>query len=292
MVWDRRQVAKLVIDALCAYNVDNGEFPPFLLGGGKNSLQQMMENKDPLVAGGYLLDYPPYFPSLDYCMCSSHCWPFDKREGERWLCMFSTPGDHQFYGLSRVQIARRNEPDPEMLDVPYDQPGPEDRLYALGGRRHFFSGLNSYSSYSFWPGRFVDTEMLLRRTHGPYVPLRFFPFFGYQRGEHMGTDSSEAWLWFYGNNRPAALSQLVPVSLRRPEFNGYEPQDETVVSDQTMNDLHARSGLFPLYEPQGLDLINAKSGEMQPDGIPDGICLLYKLKDGKLIESIAAEGLN
>ena len=40
----------------------------------------------------------------------------------------------------------------------------------------------------------------------------------------------------------------------------------------------------------GLDLLNASTGELTPDGLGDGISVLYKLRDGEVIEVIHAEG--
>ncbi|MEZ5339481.1 MAG: hypothetical protein R3F46_14625 [bacterium] len=292
-VWDRREVAYLIITALNSYHDDNDSYPPFLLGGGNdNSILQQVANQDPLIAGGYLLDYPPYYPEPDYCYCSNRCWPFDERDNARWLCMYSTPGDYFEHGLSQLKKAVEDNGDPDFRDVRYDKPEADGRLYALGGRYHRFASVSSRSNYSFWPGRFVDTEYLLRGTHGPYVPLRNFPFFGYQRGEWLGSNESSAWLWFYGDNRAAANSEFTPNPAGSWEWVSCIPTKESGMDQGQLDRLTEIADSFPLYEPQGLDLLNAANGELQPDGIPDGICLLYKLQDGRLVESIAAQGLN
>jgi hypothetical protein len=41
----------------------------------------------------------------------------------------------------------------------------------------------------------------------------------------------------------------------------------------------------------GLDLLNAETGELKPDGIPDGICILYELKDGEVVNVTLAEDM-
>ncbi len=42
---------------------------------------------------------------------------------------------------------------------------------------------------------------------------------------------------------------------------------------------------------QGLDVVNAETGELKPDGIPDGIVLLYELRDGKVVKTTRAEDM-
>ncbi len=46
--------------------------------------------------------------------------------------------------------------------------------------------------------------------------------------------------------------------------------------------------LGPLY---WLDILNAETGQLTPDGILDGIVPLYKLKDGKVVEKVSAKDL-
>jgi hypothetical protein len=42
---------------------------------------------------------------------------------------------------------------------------------------------------------------------------------------------------------------------------------------------------------QGLDVLNAETGELKPDGIPDGIVLLYELREGKVVKTTRAEDM-
>ncbi|MCD6283461.1 hypothetical protein J7J84_07705 [bacterium] len=42
---------------------------------------------------------------------------------------------------------------------------------------------------------------------------------------------------------------------------------------------------------RGLDVLNAETGELVPDGIPDGICILYELRDGEVVNVTRAEDM-
>ncbi|OPX21496.1 MAG: hypothetical protein B1H03_06495, partial [Planctomycetales bacterium 4484_113] len=79
--------------------------------------------------------------------------------------------------------------------------------------------------------------------------------FGYQRGdfiEAIDGTAKDAWLWFYGNLSVGHSLEEIP----------------------------------------GLDLVDNDDGLIQPDGIPDGIVVLYKLKEGKVIEERAQAWLS
>jgi hypothetical protein len=105
------------------------------------------------------------------------------------------------------------------------------------------------------------------------------PYFGYQRGEWFDANERECWLWLYGSNL-------------WPETVAYDRTEHTQYSDwEQKASKELWRGFADGYGPQGLDLLNAATGELEPDGIPDGICLLYKLKDGEVVEIIRAEGI-
>jgi hypothetical protein len=100
-------------------------------------------------------------------------------------------------------------------------------------------------------------------------------FFGYQRGEWLGRSEQEAWLWFYGSNI-------------WPEQNNPIPWNSDNWRAMEYLDLFRD---FSEFGRRGFDLLNDETGELTPDGKRDGICLLYKLKDGELAEVIRADGI-
>lgn len=95
--------------------------------------------------------------------------------------------------------------------------------------------------------------------------------FGYQRGEWLARSEHEAWLWLYGSN-------LWPAAHPNP--------DQAGVQTGADYELFIK---FRHHAPRGLDLLDAASGELIPDGIPDGICLLYHFKHGALASIVDAE---
>lgn len=102
-----------------------------------------------------------------------------------------------------------------------------------------------------------------------------YSFFGYQRGEWLGRTEQEAWLWFYGSNI-------------WPERNNPIPWNASNWQAMEYYDLFRD---FSEFGRLGFDLLNDETGELVPDGKRDGICLLYKLKDGKLAEVLRADGI-
>ena len=134
------------------------------------------------------------------------------------------------------------------------------------------------------------------------------PCFGYQRGEWLSLGEKECWLWLYGHlalseafdpapETLAEVKQLLATYL--PEINeiiaekkeyceqhGLDPQEHLGLPDTLFTDYY---NPFVIHEARGLDLLNAETGELVPDGIPDGICLLYKLRDGEVVEVMRAE---
>ena len=99
--------------------------------------------------------------------------------------------------------------------------------------------------------------------------------FGYRRGDFMGAGAGEAWLWFYGSNI-------------WPEQNNPVPDN---LSEMQAEEYYELFTGFQEFGPLGLDLETGRSGRLVPDGIPDGICLLYRLRDGELVEVVRAEGI-
>ncbi|MCB1216885.1 PQQ-binding-like beta-propeller repeat protein [bacterium] len=102
-----------------------------------------------------------------------------------------------------------------------------------------------------------------------------YSYFGYQRGDWMGSDADEAWLWFYGSNI-------------WPENNNPIPEERSDYRESEYYDLFFSTWI---YADRGLDLLNPLTGELEPDGKPDGICLLYHLKNGKVEEVLRAVDL-
>jgi hypothetical protein len=79
--------------------------------------------------------------------------------------------------------------------------------------------------------------------------------FGYARGDSVGGDKDTAVFWMYG--------------------------EDTAADDNLSTYEHP--------EPFGLDILNAETGELVPDGIPDGVVLFCKLQNGEVAEITRAE---
>jgi hypothetical protein len=308
-VWDRTEIGEKLTTTLGRYYEDHGEYPPYLFGDVNSNprLHRLDSNPyylsvnnidtegfipiapDPLVKGGYLRSYPFAMCSPESLASLSPVSQLNYRfthgcppRFNRWRCAFSTPGDF----IARVKDGRELDlGECQLADwqlrqrVPVapesEEPAPvfSSRLFTLGGRE-FSRGRNTAD------GELQESLPLKRCSLHPIdqitIPAETLPFFGYQRGEWFGEQEDSAWLWFYGSNW---WSKVIPLS---------DDPDERYVQQLNLN--RPDTSLYNA-PPRGLDLLNAETGELEPDGIPDGICLLYKLKDGEVVEVIRAEGI-
>jgi len=287
-VQNREEAAQIVIDALSEYYSDRGEYPPLLYGdlsaspyapviqegdvlywlsslyvGNEQTEEQFTAfvnlYEDPLIASGYLSAYPLAGQIRD-------CWGRHRWKNIRWRCAVSTPGtfkietaDGQLISWDDIyeDIAARNWDKGQWWRIAEPQHAYEDvcigecRLYALAAY-----DLGSSDSDAGQRKKVPVEYILHPRPVQESMPIDSLPYFGYQRGEWLGGNPREAWLWFYG------FSQVESDEIRGKSMPGYA---------------------------KGLDLISYATGELKPDGIPDGICLLYKLKDGAVVEVVRAE---
>jgi len=62
-------------------------------------------------------------------------------------------------------------------------------------------------------------------------------------------------------------------------------------SDEQSAFLWMYGKLHSTDEHVGLDVLNAETGELVPDSIPDGICILYELRDGGVVKITRAEDM-
>ncbi len=291
-ILDREEVASVLLDAIDSYYADHSEYPPLLHGDLDTPMHRFTDNPrqaadwlwyesggsfplsarvsgfmslspDPLLDGGYLRHYP--LAIADY-----GCGPANWRWQVRWRCAVSTPNTYVIELENGEQVdwgalynaVRRNEWNERQRrlslkaeDLPPVGEVINPRLYSLAA--YEWSTVDSATptasqldvAYTFHPLP-VPSSM----------PVESLPYFGYQRGEWLGTDPQEAWLWFYGLAK---------------HYEG----------DGSAGKPMAR------WKPMGLDLISCDTGEIQPDGTADGICLLYKLKNGEIAEVIRAGDL-
>jgi hypothetical protein len=107
------------------------------------------------------------------------------------------------------------------------------------------------------------------------------------------------------NDKNGAGYEMMPLELRRisdellslptlPSGNfGYVRGEEMV--GLALGDKSAFLWLYADPYPHGahlgLDVVNADTGEIKPDGIPDGIVLLYELREGKVVKTTRAEDM-
>jgi len=306
-VGDIRKVAKLTLRGLNDYYKANREYPPFLVGGGHtvhwpgyairynpydeiNDFEEVDTpgdpNPDPLIAGGHLHSYPLgiFLPEMLVDVVVPLF--YEPRGYVRWRCMVSTPGD-PLEAMWQDTIAEMpTKVRALIVDIPPLQGLVIDRakesklrkskineaielyltslkrILALGGRKKERNG----ESYCFYDDGITGVS-----SHMTY--------FGYQRGEWLGKGKTEAWLWFYGNN---AWYEENNRELREGDIIGPLAQETFLFCEKPVQ------GEKPL---QGLDLLNAETGELVPDGIPDGICILYELRDGEVVKVTRAEDM-
>lgn len=313
---DRRVVAQVIIDAMHEYYADHGEYPPYLFGGSSENYVELgqwdasfvdgyanfevVPNVDPLIKGGYISNYPRAWPGprwISYCGDCPCPKPkvSDARDITYWRCMYSTPGDFLVLGgpspmlytaaLDRWRV-RGKEEGRRVLATLDPADFAQARHYALGGRERnpVFGPYQTF--YTAWPGEQYRRIARLYLDFEPVSQQPDLPFFGYQRGEWFGESPRSAWLWFYGSN-------IWPEHNHPPAqyFVDWEMSDGVGKSAATeFYELFAWFA-FPDQPVRGLDLLNAKTGALEPDGISDGICLLYKLEDGTVVDVVRAEGI-
>jgi hypothetical protein len=284
-VANREKAAGVILPALAAYFQDHGEYPPYLFGGAAQVYsafelygnRHLMANRDPLIAGGYLAEYPLVWvermplsinESAD-APCRHIAADDDTRDSRHWKCMFSTPDDVAY--LTDLKDESLPNGVPTLAELK-SRPLTQRRQFALGAKR-----LGDYYTMNLFAGS---------KDHKQFDYLGSdLPYFGYQRGEWLGGSQKECWLWFYGHTRWAAGYDPLPthiVGVRRmlqdPAFEVRWAQGLNVFPTN-------QGGLLPLT---GLDLLNADTAELLPDGTPDYICLLYKLRDGQVAEVVRA----
>lgn len=307
---NRNTVAGIIADALQAYFADHGEYPAYLFGGGAiiaksftdSSPENVTPNPDPLISGGYLDEYPRVWYLGSWPRNSGDDGTSDPRGWDHWNCMFSTPGDLLVFSRQCIYLTEQYLflfNDDAYSEQHANLSGDLGDRVPLDQRRHFaLGGLPKYGNrvFSAWPSGEVDPGEDMECLTGD------LSCFGYQRGEWLGLDEQECWLWFYGNRKAYEEYSTAPATRDGVKrlLAGYSAGIQEFIeqhSDEPVNEfglphsLFARYNPFVINEPSGLDLINAKTGELAPDGIPDGICLLYKLKDGEVVEVVPAEGI-
>lgn len=253
-------IAQELMHAVNEYYSRFGEYPPYLLGGWASGLKL----EDPLIEAGVLQKYPlPPPPDPNW----ENGWGVTPMNN-----VVSSPNDPlvQFLREEFLQKALAEAKDEEKQEhPPWWRQSPtsleveelmnQERYLCGGGivvkeepRTH---GTRAFATYStnvssglkLWG---EDPHTVRYLLQSDYVDSQF----GYQRGEHIGGNEKQCWLWFYAY--------------------------ETVVPDY-----FAEAG-EPPARVVGMDLVDNDDGLIRPDGIPDGIVLLYKLKEGKVVEVV------
>jgi hypothetical protein len=297
---DIREVASLMLRALDRYYDDHGEYPPYLVGGvstvhrpghsirfhpydevddlAEADIPGSSPNPDPLIAGGYLGSYPMvlFLPEELALPDQEFLIAYDPRGYTRWRCMVSTPGDplERMWreAVAKMPAGMRAEIASGGSWNRYDQAkltgetnkevesflASRTRILSLGGRTEVNDGESALSYYAGIVGAGGDN----------------MPYFGYQRGEWIGSTREHAWLWYYGSNEWYDLHEGVPT--------GNELLYEFASEEARETFWFAGSSRHEGTPVEGMDLLNAETGELEPDGIPDGICFLFELKDGEI----------
>jgi len=253
-----------LVDAVNAYYEKEGEYPPYLLGG----LAEDSQLPDPLIESGILKSYPEV---------EKH------RPGGRLIepiqNIVSSPNDpyvvylRDKYKDKALAVARRLKARGERDNWSDSPQGPDlvskvqrafsyERFLCGGGihlsrLREGREKLVIPETLQFVDGVYRAIQLAEENPDPVFLMIVYSTVgseFGYQRGEYVVGDKRACWLWFYAD---------------KPVLTGY--LDELSKPEQRV---------------VGLDLVDADDGLIQPDGIPDGIVLLYKLKEGKVVEVV------
>jgi len=257
--------AREVARALNAYYSDHQEYPAYLLGGVTREVASWTPLKpmpDPLIGGGYLGKYP----ILSY--------------RNDWTCG-ALSADIR---LPRRKINVFVEP-PRMVN---QCSAPDDPLVEL--YRAAFDEV-----YSYLIG--MSEEVILDKVRALREEKRYLvagglpeSFRPWQRvGGHYTVVIPEVDEAFSGTWLPAGNSFYAMYR----NF-GYQRGDFIESIDGTARE--AWLWMYGAYRPRttdnlGLDLVNPMSGEINPDGIPDGIIVLYELRDGEVTKITRAEDM-
>jgi hypothetical protein len=286
---DVRRVATLMLRALDRYYGDNGEYPPFLVGGAStvhipgrvvtvnryDSTDDFEEadapgslpNPDPLIAGGFLDGYPLVVSLPSLLAAAYPPLLYDPRGYARWRCMVSTAGDPlELMWQQAIEVMPQASrkgikygPSWSWFDRSKSEEEKENELKSFLASRHRLLALG---------GRALEHEGETRYIYDAGIVGAggdALPYFGYQRGEWLGGTEHEAWLWFYGNNV------------------WYDKYNRELREGEGVGPIARKTFLFVEEPVQGMDLLNAETGELEPDGISDGICILFELKDGEIV---------
>lgn len=291
-----------ICHALNRYFEAHGEYPPYLLGGeahpaeeeyglsmfkaqwadsemyGKAAREALVRAQtikeqlsDPLLAGGYLRQYPRWAYFWD--RYEPPLIP-DPRGLRRMRNVVSAPNDpvvEYYRSLASPILEKRLAY--ELIDGEFREsinPGQPYIYLAQQGllqtdlkrSRYFCAGAYEWAWWndrefykaSVFVGSVVYTLSLVAGSSIRHNDNTVSGQFGYQRGdfiEFIDGTARDAWLWFYGF-----------VS------GGDSPE-----------------------EMPGLDLVDNDDGLIRPDGIPDGICILYELRDGEVVNVTRAEDM-
>jgi len=256
--------ALALVRALNLYFAEFGEYPPYLLGG----LAKKWKLPDPLIDAGILDEYP---------LVEKHrCGLKSKEPIEN---IVSTPNDPYVEFLrkkykekalaeaARLEALDRLERDPwlhpktNVKVSTVEKAFKMERFLCAGGVRisvpvtskGYAEELVWYNTYQFSDGVAGALELGAEHFRGSYFSAVDSEF-GYQRGEFLGEDNRSCWIWFYAKE-----------PLRR-DYSAEPGREDVLVI--------------------GLDLVDPAEGLIRPDGIPDGVVLLYKLKEGKVVEVV------
>lgn len=258
-----------LVDALNKYYVNYGEYPPYLLGG----LAEEFDLADPLIESGILRSYPKVqksriglrFTKPIENVVSSPNDPYVKLLRNKYKDKAIAEAMRLMEGQSETLLRFRWETDDKVSEIErafnmerFLCGGGVESLLPNGDKGHK-QGLEVRGEYVVIPEtyQFVDGVGRAIRLTEMNLDLMFFTVgseFGYQRGEFLSEDKRSCWLWFYAD----------------------EPQLQNYLGEPDK----------PSIWVVGLDLVDTDDGLIQPDGIPDGIVLLYKLKEGEVIEVV------
>jgi len=257
--------ARIILDALNRYYEGKGVYPDYILGGEERWSEWEL-SPDPLLKDDYIKAYPTRFISGRGRVVSG--FNGDPRGGaHRIKNLVSSPND----GLVQYILDTRRPLSP--YRSPLKESSSEE------GKEGFAASKTLYQEQmKAW--KYVMERGVLLAAGGV-------------RNEYPDLDLSISY-----SAIPSDIQQhLKEWGSVQEVINGIEGdfgyvRGEHMESDEKSAYLwmygmlpDGRTGLV------GLDILNAETGELKPDGLPDGIVLLYELQDGEVVNITLAEDM-
>ena len=276
------KLGSLLCDALNEYSEDRGVYPDCVLGGSREWFEDV-QSPDPLLKYGYVKDYPRryvlpkhviYTGPRPYVSLRSATYsgisPDPRGSGSHMKNLVSTLSDgfmeYLRYTFASPRILFGVQPPNESSEVAADEFLIKRELQQLSESLKVWESLKGRAVFLAAGGVPPVDKGLYGLSYYSVVPdkledrLSSWSSVTRELQDTIGGNFGYVRGEYMGAGEKAAFLWMYGVP--------------------TQSDRH-----------QGLDVLNAETGELKPDGIPDGICILYELKNGEVVNVARAEDM-